>query len=290
MSDERFSGLVLDTFVRVEASPPDPPPAFRGLLIAAPTLVHLGAPDPRFPSRRSVIIPIAGRYVVDVRRRPGIRELTDAMVAHARDLRWGIERSGALIPPPSLDGVPRIETPLPPPPPEEELRGIVVGGFFNIDLTRYVNIPDDEGIHEIWLELDEQPSGTAIIELRFEPSLFDLVRLPSMTASVCSPRVPFADFRGLLVRAPRMVFVRETEIPRVPLCGLFVPEEDRAPAPLRISASEASMDIEHHGGYFNVDAGPLIGASAPASLEIVVEAGGWTERLPIALELLPPTR
>jgi hypothetical protein len=283
MSDDPFSVVTLDSGVRVAASPPDPAPGFRGLLIAAPQRVFVRAPHPDFPSRRALTIPVCGRYVVDVKRRPGVRSLTEAIVAVAADSRWNIRRSGPLIPPPPLDGVPVAAAPPLPVVPEEQLRGLVAGGFFNFDLTAYVNIPDDEGCYEVWCELDEGRSNAVTIQVELDQTLFDLVTLPSLEKSLCSPRIPFEGFRGLLVRAPRRV-VRSDDLPlRVPICGLLVCEPGEPQHPLQFATADASMELAHAGGYFNVDAAPLFARSEPGEVELLVTSGAAEERLSVVL-------
>lgn len=136
-----FQQVPLDTNEQTACSPEDPGINWRGVLIRAPSRIIL--PDKNF-DYSALVIPICGLYLVDVAqtfRNPGPKMLVVV------DNTSGQTYRGALIK--------RVAEPTVPPPQSKRINPSTkasFGGYFNVNVAAYVELPRQTARYRLKIE------------------------------------------------------------------------------------------------------------------------------------------
>lgn len=143
IDDKLFEQVQLGSGERSDCSPAEPSLPWHGVVVQAPKQVgfRLGRPvDGSFAS-----IPICGFYRIKMERLLDGKPLT--LVAtnlknHARHIGEMVDpEPGQLEPKPNA-------RPLDP----QSVKGMSIGGYFNVNLARYVTLPSEEAVYQVHVE------------------------------------------------------------------------------------------------------------------------------------------
>jgi len=153
-----FLGVPLNTLSRSACSPPDPGPAWRGIVIRAPSRVTFRRGETVGDHGAFTAIPICGYLAIDVR----LDRPSEPAKLVARDRNTGRVFSGAVV---ELDPSPELPPPDEPPLTPEEVQGTAGATYFNYNLADYVPLPHVAASYDIHAELWELRSNVVTIEL-----------------------------------------------------------------------------------------------------------------------------
>jgi len=153
-----FLDVPLNSKAPNRCSPPNPGPAWRGVMIRAPKRVIFER-DKRIGKYGAfAAIPICGYYFVDVVVDPEAKPMRLVAV----DKQTGKIYSGDLVDlEPDIDEPPEDEEPVGP----DKLKGLATGGYFNPNLADFVNLPEAPGIYNVHVEYRNFKSNVVTIEL-----------------------------------------------------------------------------------------------------------------------------
>jgi hypothetical protein len=145
-----------------ECSPAEPPPDWRGVTIRAPNRVSFERGEVAGPYGSFAAIPICGFFVVDAQ----LQGADEPMQLIAVDQQSGKRYSGAIV---ELDPSPEVPPPDHEPVPAEEYADLAGGGYFNVNLPDYVDLPVQSAVYRVHIEFRNHQSNVVLIELVLEP-------------------------------------------------------------------------------------------------------------------------
>lgn len=153
--DSAFGKVVLGSDDQYPCSPPEPDPFWRGIVIKAPRVAALRNRDesnPQFPR-----VPICGYYML-----VDSREISEgALEVVAIDVNSKEVYRGRVVDEPDSDEMP---------PPDDgsdpTYNTVAFGGYFNINLARYVKLPGKEATYDVSLQWADEKSNVVRIQLR----------------------------------------------------------------------------------------------------------------------------
>jgi len=151
--EPRFETVSLNTFEPTECSPKISDPEFQGIVIDVPKKVTFEkTPDATFP-QPLMNIPICGYYRFHAAILPQVDNALKAMRLVAVNLTTQKEYSGYLMEPhlkisagEEAAAVSR----------DEEIEDVLVGGYFNSDISEIVDLPGEVGVYEMFVEFRER--------------------------------------------------------------------------------------------------------------------------------------
>lgn len=148
---------IFNTFESYSCSPEITSDDFRGILLNAPKVVQFGpdTKDPRFGG-------FARMYVCGVCRFDlNYLGLGGTFVSAIR--LFAVNAKTHQVYP---GGIPMGIRPRPPPDPNDPAEDVVIAEWFNPNLTRVMDIPEEEGDYLVYATLGEYKSNTVRIQLR----------------------------------------------------------------------------------------------------------------------------
>lgn len=153
---DEFKDVKVGIFEKGICSPDAPSANWKGVIIAAPEIVHLEA-------GKKPQIPVCGYYLLSV---------VDMMEAGPIKIilkRTGEKESIIGIVGPTSD----MEDDPEEPPPEdapvhspEELENVYTGGYFNIDAQKHLEVPLSTGTYELTVEYAKSVSNVVVFKLK----------------------------------------------------------------------------------------------------------------------------
>lgn len=168
-ADDDFRAVPLNSLEQTACSPAAPSdPAFRGIVIRAPSLVRYkpGEGVDRFGSFAAV--PICAYFQLDVLMPTRFQNLHDAIRLVAVDRERDRTFAGLTVDPDPVVPPPHH---VPPKPNRETwVRGEdVYAGFFNPNLVQYARLPRLAATYEVFMELDGSEIRSNTVTVRLEP-------------------------------------------------------------------------------------------------------------------------
>lgn len=156
-AEKKFENVPLNTNEPCACSPKEPSQDWRGILIAAPANVSFGGDENKSPDGAFARVPICGFYMLDAYGAP-----TGAMVLHAENVESGEKFSGAVG-----EDDPSPDEPPPPTEPHDYtvLEGVSVEGYFNPNLAKFVQLPQESATYKVHVEWGKKKSNVVTIEL-----------------------------------------------------------------------------------------------------------------------------
>ena len=154
IDDRQFEQVPLNSRRSNVCSPTDPGPYWRGIVIQAPARAQHPASQPPGEPRKG--IPICGLYTLD----SGAIEGKGPMVLVAVDKQRGETFKGAVA---DEDPSPVIRDPHAPP--RDPKRRAVAGGYFNPDLTKYLQLPVRPAVYEVFVEYGDAVSNCVTLQV-----------------------------------------------------------------------------------------------------------------------------
>ncbi|MEP7125769.1 MAG: hypothetical protein ABJE95_32865 [Byssovorax sp.] len=150
MIPSRFERVRWDVFEQNECSPPLPP-AFRGILLAAPA---------RVIAEGRAVLPVAGAYQVSGRFLNRFTSMVNEITLVAVDAATHVPRSANLLRPDQK------ATPTGFRPSNPRLDQIVVGGWFNLDLYCWIkDLPRDPARYHVFATVGDVVSNVVTVEV-----------------------------------------------------------------------------------------------------------------------------
>ncbi|PIE04431.1 MAG: hypothetical protein CSA76_04260 [Spirochaetales bacterium] len=149
-----FSSVPVNTSEINACSPKDPGVDWLGLVIRAPLKIEIAAED-----ADKAVVPLCGFYQV---------EMTDALKSpspriYVKNTDSGHIYEGGLL---DRDENPQEPLPLPEEPLDPaDLKDMLLGSWFNPDLTDYVSFPVTSAVYEIYVEYAGMQSNKVRVEL-----------------------------------------------------------------------------------------------------------------------------
>ena len=146
--DKVFFEVTLNTTEPSACSPIDPGANWRGILIKAPSQVPLS----------SEIFPLCGFYNLDMLALENSKPMT--VVAIVKDTEQGYQ--GFIE-----DKDPSPDSPKPEMPPKDPslYEGMAIGGYFNSDLRKYIKLPEQTAIYQVYIKYGDQQSNTVTVQV-----------------------------------------------------------------------------------------------------------------------------
>ncbi|GMV95715.1 MAG: hypothetical protein AMXMBFR83_00860 [Phycisphaerae bacterium] len=152
IDDDEFRNVPLNTNDENPCSPQVADRAWRGIVIRAPRRVTFkpGA------ARPFAVIPICGYKLLEVPAKPSQERIRLVAVNRAT----GATYSGEVV---ELDPSPQEPPPEAPPLSAKELKGLASGGYFNPNLTDFVELPETTATYLVHVEFQGAKSNVVTI-------------------------------------------------------------------------------------------------------------------------------
>ena len=158
--DEMFKNVQVGSLEPNPCSPKEPDASFRGIRINAPKQVSFKKGESIGRLGAFALIPICGYYHLNVPSPPKYNNIFEAMTLVAINTKTKMQYAKLMMEPDTVLPPPKRE-----PPPREEVANISVAGYFNPNLADYVILPQEPGIYDIHVELEEMKSNIVQIKL-----------------------------------------------------------------------------------------------------------------------------
>jgi len=146
--DKVFFEVMLNTTEQTACSPIDPGANWRGILIKAPTQVSLS----------SEAFPLCGFFNLDMLALENSKPMS--IVAIVKDTEQGYQ--GFIE-----DKDPSPDSPKPDMPAKDPslYEGMALGGYFNSNLQKYIKLPEQTAIYQIYIKYGDQQSNTVTVQV-----------------------------------------------------------------------------------------------------------------------------
>lgn len=173
--DKRFEAVRPDSFEPNDCTPQPAEADFEGIRIAAPARVTFEPPDSPGPpgppdAKPGIIVPICGCYTLKAKHLPPSGEAVDDMRIVARNTATLQDYHGYVVDPEARTPAPEEEEPVDP----KAIENLSVGGCFNVDLVKKVELPAEPGQYQVHVTYGKEgeqgfaKSNTATIQLVME--------------------------------------------------------------------------------------------------------------------------
>lgn len=146
--DELFFRIALNSTEPTACSPADPGPEWRGILIRAPESIRIA----------KGIFPVCGFYNVDMAELEDGRPITIFAIEQPSQRTYVASMT-------EEDHSPEEPEPELEPVDSKLLEGMSIGGYFNINLYDYLQLPPDSATYTLFVQYGLKQSNTVTVKL-----------------------------------------------------------------------------------------------------------------------------